>query len=188
VLNKFIKSRSCGFSLIELMIGVVIMGLLLAFAAPNLRAWILNAQISNAAESIQNGLQLARAQAVARNSDAKFTLRPVATDDSTSWDVDVINLAPLPLTHIETRLSNEGSTSVLRTVLPVGTTTVTFDNTGLVKTINADGSAPFTSVNLYLANGTLAVGQMKDLNVIVGFDGSVKMCDPHVMPPNPRAC
>lgn len=63
-----------GVSLIELTIGLVIVGILLVLGTPAFRSWIQNAQIRTTAEAIHNGLQLARAEAVHRNNLVRFQL------------------------------------------------------------------------------------------------------------------
>jgi type IV fimbrial biogenesis protein FimT len=61
-----------GFSLIELLIGITIMGILFIMGVPSFKSWIQNAQIHTATEAIQNGLELARAEAVRRNTLVHF--------------------------------------------------------------------------------------------------------------------
>jgi len=63
-----------GFSLIELMVGLVVMAILLSVGVPAFSKWTLNTQIRTATESIQAGLQLARAEAVRRNIPVRFQL------------------------------------------------------------------------------------------------------------------
>ena len=173
MLNALPITRPSGFSLVELMIGVVIMGILAAVAVPSFQAWTRNAQIRNAAESITNGLQKARAEAVARNTNVAFTL---GTDSS--WTVSVV----APASTIEQRLSTEGSKNVTRTVTPVGATTITFSNFGTV-TGNADLSVPFTQVDL------VATGGNQNLRVTIGAGGNARMCDPNLVAgTSPRAC
>lgn len=176
MLNVISKSRSLGFSLVELMIGVVILGLLLSFAVPSMRSWILNAQIRNAAESIVSGLQQARAEALARNTPVAFVLRPVAGKDSTSWDVFVVG-NPVA---IASRLSSEGSDSVSRT--PAGQTAVTFDSAGMPIDL-----PPAGTLTIGLDSTILLTADSNDLNVVIDFSGSVRMCDPNASTP-PRAC
>ena len=65
---------SRGFSLIELMITLAVLGMLLAIGLPNMGTWLQNTQIRNAAESINSGLQFARAEAVKRNTTVRFQL------------------------------------------------------------------------------------------------------------------
>ncbi|MBI5890540.1 MAG: GspH/FimT family pseudopilin [Nitrosomonadales bacterium] len=181
-MNASAKSQASGFSLIELMIGLVIMGIILAAAAPNMHKWILNSQIRNAAESIQNGMQQARAQAIARNTNVEFVLSAVAVNDQTSWVIEEVGGTPF-----DRRLSSEGSQSVKRTILPAGTTTITFDNTGRPLAVNPTGATPrITSITL--DSTVLGTADSNDLSVTVDFSGSIKMCDPNASYPNPRAC
>lgn len=172
VLNTFQKFKSFGFSLIELMIGIVIMAILAAVALPSFQTMLRNSQIRNAAESIQNGLQKARAEAVARNTNTSFTL---GTDSS--WAVSVVT----PASGIESRSANEGSKDVTRTVLPAGATAVTFNNFGAVAP-NADASASLTQVDLAAAGGS------QNLRVTIGIGGNAKMCDPNAPASSARAC
>jgi len=75
-----LNSMQRGFTLVELMIGIAIVGLSLVMAAPSFSSWIQSTQIRTAAEAVQNGLQLARGEAVRRNTQISFQL--VTTLDS----------------------------------------------------------------------------------------------------------
>ena len=181
MLNAISKTRALGFSLIEMMIGITILGLLLAAAMPSYRAWMLNAQIRSAAESIQNGLQRARAEAIKRNTPVQFVL---GVGNDSSWIVQLPTgggggpLGTDPLINIDARSSNEGSKDVTRAIT-LGANIVTFNNIGQPTT------GAFT-VNL--TSTILTAAESQDLNVTVGFGGNVKMCDPHVGASNPRSC
>jgi type IV fimbrial biogenesis protein FimT len=70
-----------GFSMIEVAITIAIMGILMATAMPSVGDWIRNTKVRNAAESIQNGMQQARSEAVRRNRPVSFNL--VSTLDNT---------------------------------------------------------------------------------------------------------
>jgi prepilin-type N-terminal cleavage/methylation domain-containing protein len=72
-------SAQRGFTLIELIIGVVIVSLLLALGIPSFKSWVLNAQIRDGAEAILNGIQLARANAIQQNRLVVFELQNTAT-------------------------------------------------------------------------------------------------------------
>ena len=86
MLNPFNKMR--GFTLIELMVAVAIFGLLLTLGSRSFTAWIQNQQIRTGAESVLNGMQLARGEAVKRNASAMFVLCDLAAGKTgSSWDV-----------------------------------------------------------------------------------------------------
>jgi type IV fimbrial biogenesis protein FimT len=165
--------KNAGFSLIELMVSVVVLGILASVAVPSFQTWIRNTQIRNAAESISNGLQRARAEAVSRNTNVSFVMGA-----DSSWTISVVN----PASTIDQRLASEGSKNVTRTVLPAGATTVTFSNVGLV-VANADATNSITQFDLVAAGGN------QNLRVTIGTGGNARMCDPNLVSgSNPRAC
>jgi len=177
VLNSFSKTRPLGFTLIEMMIAIVILGILASIAMPSFRALMINYKIRNAAESITNGLQKARAEAVSRNTNVALT---VGSD--TSWQVYVVN----PASAIESRSANEGSQNVTLAFKPLGSTTVTFNNFGSSLTPNPGSgvpATPFTEVDL------TATGGSQSLNVTINAGGNARMCDPSLPTgSSPRAC
>jgi len=73
-------TRNRGFSLIELMIAITIVVLLILMALPSYSQWLTNTRIRNAAESIHNGLQFARNEAVQRNTTVRFELGASGAD------------------------------------------------------------------------------------------------------------
>lgn len=172
MLNTRLKSGYSGFTLIELMIGIALLAILVNLAMPSLQTMFRNTEIRNAAESVLNGLQRARAEAVARNTNVTFVLGA-----NSAWTINVVN----PASTIESRRANEGSSSVTRTVLPLGATTITYNNVGQVAA-NADGTNPLRQVDM------TAIGGNRNLRITIGVSGSAKMCDPLLSAPNPRAC
>jgi type IV fimbrial biogenesis protein FimT len=155
------KPKFGGFSLIELMVTIAILAIAAAIAFPSVKVQITNSQVRNAAESIANGLQKARAEAVTRNANVEFVL---GTD--TSWTVQLPDA-----TNIESRSGSEGSASVSRTTTPGTATKATFNNFGGV-VANADTTASLSQVNLTATNAS------KPLQVRILAGGSVRMCDP----------
>lgn len=89
--------RERGFSLIELLVALAIAGIILAMGIPPLLTMIATTQSRSVAESIQTGLKLARAEAIARNAPMRFqlvsTLTSACTYSSSSmlWVVSQTN-------------------------------------------------------------------------------------------------
>lgn len=69
-----LRPRSQGFSLIELVIVLAIMGILMALGLPAYNEIIRNSAIRSAAEGTLTGLQLAKVEALKRNLMIRFTL------------------------------------------------------------------------------------------------------------------
>lgn len=175
--------------MIEMMIAITIISISLAVGIPSYRTWVQNTQIRNAAESIQNGIQRARGEAVKCNANVAFTL-----GTASSWVVthasDCGGLAAG--STVESRSGSEGSKNVTVTVAPAGppvATTITFSNLGTVAT-NADGSATLTRIDL---DSSAATADRRKLRVAIGLGGNARVCDPDPSlaakdPPDPRRC
>ncbi|MEO8333292.1 MAG: GspH/FimT family pseudopilin [Gallionella sp.] len=188
-MSAFQKNLPQGFSLVELMITIAIFSVTLTFGVSSYRTWVQNTQIRNAAESIQNGIQRARAEAVKRNRNVEFVL-----EDNSNWVVWVTpaeDLLPLPAgdgirDEIERRSSSEGSKNVTVTVTPAGATTITLSNLGAV-VANTDASATLTQVDL--DSPVLDPADSRNLRVTIGLGGIVRMCDPDPgLVGKPQAC
>jgi type IV fimbrial biogenesis protein FimT len=84
----FVNARTAraGFTLIELAVALMILTLLIVLATPSYRTWIANSRVRSTSESIQNGLRLARNQAVDRAQRVRFEL---PTDATANWMVCV---------------------------------------------------------------------------------------------------
>jgi type IV fimbrial biogenesis protein FimT len=203
-----------GFSLIELLIAVAIAGILLALGASGFRIWISNMRVRTAAESIQNGLQLARGEAVRRNALIQFQLMS-SVDNAcllsaananipSTWVVSFANpagacatvpvndgfpvsdLVNNPLPQILQVRQAEGSQNV---VVNAGQTLFTFN--GLGRLTAAPAAAPVTVTNPVAGTCKAAGGEVRCLNVIVTLGGQIRMCDPQLTitnPTDPQSC
>ena len=70
------KSRASGFTAVEMMITVSIIGILLAISAPGLRQLTLNQGVKSAAFDVFSAIVYARSEAIKRPGEV-VTLRPV---------------------------------------------------------------------------------------------------------------
>lgn len=196
------RRHAQGFSLVELMVAMVIMGVLLAVGASGFTTWIGNMRVRSAAEAIQSGLQLARTEAVRRNDLIRFQLTSSTANDcalsttSGNWVVSYDNPAgacgagfineAFPVTDatnnpapriIQMRSAAEGSGNV---VLTAGQSTFTFN--GLGRHSFPVGIVP-VDVNINVSNpnaGTCAAdgGKVRCLRIQVTPGGQIRMCDP----------
>ena len=193
--------RQRGFTLVELVVTLAVLALILAVAAPTVGSWLGNARIRNVADTLQNGLQIARAEAVRRNQNMSFWLVSlndpgVLSNDCTlsgssgSWVVSVNSpighcadppsTISSPMLVTARAIGDAGGNVTVAAVQSDNTaaTTVTFDgfgrvtNTDSIRQIDVTGTT--TSVNLRL---------------VVSSAGLVRMCDPRVTAStDPRKC
>jgi type IV fimbrial biogenesis protein FimT len=190
-----------GFSLIELIVGMVIVGILTMLGVPAFSAWIQNTQIRTAAESVLNGMQIARSEAVSRNAYVRFSLTNAS--GSVAWNVGCVNVTADCPNVIQSRSASEAggaarvgiSTAALPfpipssqfsvslaagTGLPAG---ITFD--GLGRAYAANIGTDITWVDLTNANNANA----RRMVVMVNTGGQPRMCDPALsLAANPQGC
>lgn len=171
-------STNRGVTLIELIVGVAILALLFALGASSYSVWMQNTRVRTAAESIQNGLQIARNEAVRRNRYADFTL----TSDS-GWTVVVRDPTGGGDETIQTRPAQDGSGSTIST----GAITATFNGMGRL-----DNAADLVISSTGYAHTDVEsdVADTKSLRVQISVGGQIRMCDPDpaVVTGDPRRC
>lgn len=193
---------SRGFTLIELMIGLTVLGIVLMIGLPSLATWIQNTQIRTAAEGMQSGLQLARAEALRRNTTVRFQLVDTLTAScvlsatGTNW---VVSLAD-PVGNCDDAPSDTAAPQIIQkkagaegapnaVITATGGSSITFNGIGRVVNVG-----PITRVDITNTRGgacKTAAGEepMRCLRVTVSSAGQVRMCDPAVTDvADPRSC
>ncbi|HYA19155.1 MAG TPA: GspH/FimT family pseudopilin [Burkholderiales bacterium] len=179
-----------GFTLVELMITIAVLGILLVLGLPEAFTWTQSTQIRTASESIANGVQLARGEAVRRNTRIQFmltnslpnaatlpTLAAGNVGDSTGVNWVVMNYQSTGVYTAADFVQGGGNFSSPNIAVNAADPTIVFTGLGqtdlaaadVIQVTNPSGGACF-------ANN----GPMRCLNVVVQTGGQVRMCDPAI--------
>lgn len=184
--------RQRGFTILEVVIAITLAAFILASAMPSVGTWMRNTRIRTAAESISNGLQQARNEAVRRNQPVSFYL--VSDSDAVSmtdscalsstssgWVVAVASPAGRCATDSGTFIAMRppgdapGGLAVTSNA-----SSVTFNGYGQISNL-----LPISC--LKLSNSIDATA--RSLNIAVNAGGQIRMCDPKITDSNdPRVC
>jgi type IV fimbrial biogenesis protein FimT len=186
-----IRSHQRGFTIVELMIGVVLLAIVLAIGGPSFAAWLQNTQIRTMSEAVKDGLQLARAEAVRRNARVRFQLVDVLTNScalSTAGPNWVISMddaagacassnmadaaAPAAPRIVQVRSAGDGSTNA---VVAADQSSIEFNGLGQV--------VAGASISINVTNPTggacaASSGPMRCLRIVATPGGQIRMCDP----------
>jgi type IV fimbrial biogenesis protein FimT len=155
--------------MVELMVALAVVAILSAMAVPAMRTAIENSHIRAAASSMQNGLAMARAEAVRMNTQVRFTVLP------TGWSVRRVD----DNTLLNRGSGKERAASVVLTISNAETNVV-FDPLG-----RRVGST-FTQIDITSANPPSAGYKPMRIQLVAG--GTARLCDPAVAATEPKAC
>ena len=188
--------RQRGFTLIELVVTLTVLGLLLALGMPSMGDWMRSLRIRNAAESTQNGLGKARMEAMRKNQVTTYWMVNAAcalASNSASWVVslddptspaghcaDTPSATVAPRT-IENYSAGDGAGDVAVTSSDAGgnaVTSISFNGFGQMV-------SPAMKVTINLTN---PMAGSRPLNVTISPGGAIRMCDPNVAAGDTRAC
>ena len=202
--------RARGVSLIEILIGLAILGIGIAWGVPSYGVWMQNLQIRNMAESIVSGLQVARSEAVSRNAAVEFVLtnadvvaanrniavNTLGNDKGLNWMVRAV--LPVGYAYVTGRDGNEGSRNAILQAGDAGFAgnlyAVTFDGfgrqrsnaNGIIENVDATGQIAKICIG---SSKLTATNGARLLEIDVSVSGQIKMCDPSVADAtDPRRC
>ena len=190
------------------MVVIALMAILFALGAESFAAWRQNSQVRNAAEAFQNGLNLARTEAVSRNTRVRFQIMTTLdnscalSDTGTNWIVSIndasgscdsepTNSSADPGNPLIVQLRPAADGSRNAAINANGINVITFDALGRASsaaTIDFSNPSAFSTPDE--AKCVLDGGKVRCLRVTVTTGGQIRMCDPARRTDNndPQAC
>lgn len=157
-----------GFSFIELMVTMAVLVTVSLIALPAFQTALGNAQIRTVAESIHHGLQLARVEAIKRNTKVVFSL---GTDSA--WQLGCATVSTTCPAVISKKNAAEGSGQSI--AVTANQYTVTFTGLG-----GRDPAQAAALSQVDITNPTVKAGERRALRIVLASGGFVKVCDPAV--------
>lgn len=196
-----LKRRGQGFSLIELLVAVSVLGILTALAMPSFSSWIRNARTRTVADALQTGLRLAQSEAQRRTHSVVFFLTNSKACDTAAtaiaggsfWQIRTVPNALLTgdaaeavqcgvLTDVSRDVNLTSSTN---------TTALCFGGDGRQTTLNNPATVGVNctaAAAVYDVAPTGTNADRRPLRVTVSLAGSVRMCDPGKSSTAPDGC
>lgn len=197
------RANPRGFTLIELIVAITLLGLLVTLAIPSFTSWIRNSQIRTVAEALQTGVRAAQAEAVRRNrqvvmwftdGDPAAGGTPVA--GGKNWGLQTVPQFGETAEYLTGGKLADIASSV-SIANDMASNAICFNSAGrLIANASATGISgadcqiPAPPLSAATFNITLA-GADRPLRVLVQFGGQLRMCDPNrpTMSPNsPDGC
>ena len=183
-----------GFSLVELLVAITLLGLLTTLSLPSFLGWIKNTQVRTVAEALQNGLRVAQTEALRRSTAVAFyrTNTPL-TAANTGAAPPNIPFAAGGVNWVVVNVPQFGGTSSDVVFLQGGSLGSTASATNLTGPdslcFDAGGRLVFTPTTLpsgascaITSPATFSASQPspadRELRVTVSGGGKVRMCDP----------
>lgn len=187
------RGMRAGFSIIELLIALVVAALLIILGGPSFRDFMNNNQIRSAATALNASVQLARAEAVRRNTTVLFTLTDLATDacaQALNGGNFVVSLVTpegacgntpgtAPVQIVQVRPASETS----KVVITSNQSQISFNGFGRANV------AANICVGLD-ADGGACIGDASErrLQVVISTGGQIRMCNPSLSSDDPQGC
>lgn len=189
-----------GVTMIELMVALAILGISLLMVIPAFSTWLRNAQVRSQAESLQSGLQMARAEAVRRNAAVRLQITSDLSDNctlvtaGTQW-VSNLGSSVSPASHCASAISDStspyllqrsaGSSSLSNALITASQSTLAFDSLGRLTATTNPSTTVSASVTFQITapSGTCiaAAGDTRCLNLVVSPGGQIRLCDPSLI-------
>ena len=213
MLTRSRRQAARGFTLVEIAVVLVILGLMLVAAMPSIGAWMRNTQVRNTASSMLAGLAQARNEAIRRNTEIRFSLVSLtdsavmndtcaASGSGVSWVVSARD----PSSHCSYAPSTDPTTDAADANNPL----IVQSNAGgvggrnvVVAAKRSDGSAAggvvtfngfgritdATPIRIIDVNNETSGSGYRRLRVEIATGGAARLCDMDVTDTtDPRTC
>jgi type IV fimbrial biogenesis protein FimT len=192
VLNPAGPAR--GFTLIEMVVVVAILGILVGLGASSYSAWVANSRIRTAAETLASGLSAARNEAIKRNRLVRFHLVSdlgagcTLSSSGTSWvasvndptvtageqcDIPISDTTPPFI--VAKKSAAEQASLVTITALNGGgapADTIVFNGLGRVASRNT------AIAQIAIDSSAIVAAQTRELRIELTDGGLIRICDP----------
>lgn len=177
-MQRLSTPRTAGFTVVELMVTLAVVAILAAMAVPTMRSVIENSHIRTTGQSLQNGLAMARAEAVRLNTQVEFVLT------GAGWNIQRVSDGSL----LREASGKEMASGTTVTTTPAGADRVTYDAFGRPVALNpSDDSATVTQIDI-VATSPSGTPSYKPLRIQLTSGGLARLCDPAVASTEPKAC
>jgi type IV fimbrial biogenesis protein FimT len=197
-----LRTHQLGFSLIELMVTLTIMGLLMLAGLPSFSQWLANAKVRSVAEEIANGLRTAQAEAMRRNRLTAFVvtdqtpgLSKAPATSGINWYVQALPLLGSATTTAQTADYIQGSNYGTQGGVTISSTNsmACFGSLGNLEALASTATNNVLGVACTATSKTYSVSRTsadRSLNVTVSLGGQVRLCDPTktLSTTNPDGC
>ena len=194
-MKHVVRARMKGFTLVELMVAVTLFALLLSFAYPSYTTFIRNTQVRAAADSVLNGLQLARAEAIRRNTNIQFQLlntsNSTAVTGGTDWAVmSAATATPTVFDQqVQTRRERSASSNARIGTATNVTATVAVAGAGMPAAIAFTGLGRLTTATTVRKIDVTGGTGTRTLSIVLAPGGDARLCDPaFTLATNPQGC
>jgi type IV fimbrial biogenesis protein FimT len=175
-----------GFTLIELLTTLSVLGVLLQLSLPSFTIWINNTRIRTVADSLQNGVRLAQAEAVRRNrqvvlsfTDRTPALGVPAVAGGTNWSIQTVaQFGGGDAEFVQGGSLVDVASGVTIGAIGPAVNALCFNSNGRLTLNNAPGPAGAVCRAAAVAFEVNRASADRRLRVLVGVGGQLRMCDP----------